>query len=208
MAIDVNNAKKIVIGLTGGIGSGKTTIANLFAELGIEIVDADIAARTVVEPNSKALAQISQHFGPQFIQADGTLNRPLLRSQIFRNEQDKLWLNNLLHPLIRQTMLDDIQQCQSPYCLLVAPLLIENNLQSLVARILVVDISEAEQIKRSVLRDPSSSDEIKRIISSQIPRNERLKHADDVINNSASDLTLIRNTVKKLDEIYRKLAIN
>jgi len=198
--------KKFTVGLTGGIGSGKTTIANFFAELGIDIIDADIAARKVVEAKSSALVQISQHFGPQFIQADGTLNRPLLRSQIFNNEHDKLWLNNLLHPLIRQQMLDEIQLSQSPYCLLVAPLLIENNLQSLVERVLVIDVSESEQIKRTLLRDPSSQDEIKRIITSQIPRKDRLLHADDIIDNSKIDLTLIKKNVIKLDQKYRNLS--
>ena len=195
-----------VIGLTGGIGSGKTTIANFFADLGIDIIDADIAARKVVEPKSSALVQISQRFGLQFIKADGTLNRPLLRSQIFSNDIDKLWLNNLLHPLIRQTMLNEIEQSQSPYCLLVAPLLIENNLQSLVERILVIDVCEEEQIKRSVLRDPSSKEEIIRIISSQIPRKERLKHADDIIDNTKSDLSIIKESVMKLDQKYQILA--
>ncbi|NQZ86785.1 MAG: dephospho-CoA kinase [Colwellia sp.] len=204
----MNNTKKVVIGLTGGIGSGKTTIANFFADLGIDIIDADIAARKVVEPKSSALGRISQHFGPQFIQADGTLNRPLLRSRIFSNDTDKLWLNNLLHPLIRQTMLNEIQQSQSPYCLLVAPLLIENNLQSLVQRILVIDISEVEQIKRAVLRDPSSKEEIIRIIASQIPRKQRLKYADDIIDNSKSDLSIIKDSVIKLDQKYHNLASN
>ncbi|TWX56930.1 dephospho-CoA kinase [Colwellia hornerae] len=199
-------ANKVVIGLTGGIGCGKTTIANFFADLGIDIIDADIAARKVVAPNSNALLQISQHFGKPFIMPDGTLNRPLLRSQIFSNELDKQWLNNLLHPLIRQTMLEEIQQSQSPYCLLVAPLLIENNLQSLVARILVIDISQSAQIKRAVLRDPSSIDEIKRIIASQISREDRLKHADDIIDNSGADLNLIKTSVIKLDQKYRDLA--
>mgnify|MGYP002147928001 CR=1 FL=1 len=202
--MDITN--KVVIGLTGGIGSGKTTIANFFADLGIDIIDADIAARKVVEPKSSALVQISQRFGLQFIKADGTLNRPLLRSQIFSNDIDKLWLNNLLHPLIRQTMLNEIEQSQSPYCLLVAPLLIENNLQSLVERILVIDVCEEEQIKRSVLRDPSSKEEIIRIISSQIPRKERLKHADDIIDNTKSDLSIIKESVMKLDQKYQILA--
>jgi len=197
---------KVVIGLTGGIGSGKTTIANVFEDLGIDIIDADIAARKVVEPKSSALVQISQHFGLQFIKADGTLNRPLLRSRIFSNDIDKIWLNNLLHPLIRQTMLNEIEQSQSSYCLLVAPLLIENNLQSLVERILVIDICEEEQIKRAVLRDPSSKEEIMRIISSQIPRKERLKHADDIIDNTKSDLSIIKESVIKLDQKYQKLA--
>jgi dephospho-CoA kinase len=204
----MNDTRKIVIGLTGGIGSGKTTIANIFADLDIDIIDADIAARKVVEPQSKALEQISLHFGLQFIQADGSLNRPLLRTQIFSNEKDKLWLNNLLHPLIRQTMLDEIQQSQSPYCLLVAPLLIENNLQSLVDRILVIDINQEEQIRRAVLRDPSSQEEIIKIIASQIPRKERLKFADDIIDNSKSDLTIIKNIVIKLDQKYRELVEN
>ncbi len=204
----MNNSKKVVIGLTGGIGSGKTTIADFFADLGIDIIDADIAARKVVEPESSALVQISQHFGLQFIQADGTLNRPLLRSRIFSNDTDKLWLNNLLHPLIRQTMLNEIQQSQSPYCLLVAPLLIENNLQSLVQRILVIDISEVEQINRAVLRDPSSKEEIMRIIASQIPRKQRLKYADDIIDNSKSDLNIIKDSVIKLDQKYHNLAAN
>ncbi len=203
--INLNPSSKVVIGLTGGIGSGKTTVANFFADLGIDIIDADIAARKVVEPNSKALTQISRHFGQQFIQADGTLNRSLLRSQIFSNEQDKKWLNNLLHPLIRQSMLDDIQKSQSSYCLLVAPLLIENNLQGLVKRTLVIDITEEEQVRRSVLRDPSSSDEIKRIIASQIARSDRLKHADDVIDNSHSNLAKIKNNVIKLDQMYKNL---
>jgi dephospho-CoA kinase len=206
--MSINNTQKIVIGLTGGIGSGKTTIANFFRDLGVDIVDADIAARTVVEPGSIALAKISQHFGLQFIQPDGTLNRSLLRSQIFSNEQDKHWLNNLLHPLIRQTMLEEIQQSQSPYCLLVAPLLIENNLQSLVARILVIDIKESEQVKRAASRDPSSIDEIKRIMASQISREKRLTYADDIINNSQSDLSIIKNDVIKLDLKYRNLASN
>ena len=204
----MNKTKKIVIGLTGGIGSGKTTVANIFADLGVDIIDADIAARKVVIPQSNALEQISNHFGSQFIQADGSLNRPLLRSQIFNHEKDKLWLNNLLHPLIRQTMLDEIQQSQSSYCLLVAPLLIENNLQSLVDRILVIDIHEEEQIKRAIIRDPSSQEEIIKIIASQVPRQERLKFADDIIDNSKSDLSIIKNIVLKLDKKYHGLVKN
>jgi dephospho-CoA kinase len=204
----INNTKKVVIGLTGGIGSGKTTVANIFADLGIDIIDADIAARKVVEPNSSALTQISQHFGLQFLQADGTLNRPLLRSKIFSNEQDKLWLNNLLHPMIRQTMIKEIKQSKSVYCLLVAPLLIENNLQGLVDRILVVDINEDEQIRRAVLRDPSSKEEIIKIIASQIPKMERLQHADDIIDNTQKDLSMIKSSVIKLDQKYRNLAMN
>jgi dephospho-CoA kinase len=202
----MKKSKKVVIGLTGGIGSGKSTITEMFADLGVDIVDADIVARQVVAPKSEALQQIYQHFGPQFILADGHLNRPLLRSQVFSNEQEKTWLNNLLHPLIRQRMLKEIAQSTSSYCLFVAPLLIENNLQSFVQRIIVIDITETEQIKRTVLRDESSRDEIRNIIASQISRNDRLKYADDIIDNSKSDLTAIKKQVIKLDQIYQKLS--
>jgi len=202
----MNQPNKIVIGLTGGIGSGKSTVTDMFAGLGIDIVDADIVARMVVAPKSDALRQISQHFGTHFIQPDGHLNRALLRSQVFSNEHDKTWLNNLLHPLIRQRMLTEIAQSTSSYCLFVAPLLIENNLQGIVNRVIVIDISEAEQIERTVLRDPSSRDEVERIIASQISRKERLLHADDIIDNSKTDLTEVNKQVIKLDQSYRKLA--
>jgi len=203
----MNKSEKVVIGLTGGIGSGKSTISNMFVSLGIDVVDADIVARKVVAPQSEALKQISAHFGEQFIQADGHLNRALLRSQVFSNHQDKTWLNNLLHPLIRQGMIKEITQTTSNYCLLVAPLLIENNLQSFVQRLLVIDITEAEQIKRTVRRDPSSRDEVQRIIASQISRTDRLKHADDIIDNSNQDLDQVSKQVMKLDLTYRKLAV-
>ncbi len=199
---------KVVIGLTGGIGSGKSTITDMFADLGIDVVDADIVARMVVAPKSKALKQISEHFGEKFIQSDGHLNRALLRSQVFSNEQDKTWLNNLLHPLIRQRMLQEIELSTSSYCLFVAPLLIENNLQDIVQRIVVIDITEAEQIQRTVLRDSSSSDEIERIIASQVSRTERLNHADDIIDNSKKDLMEVNKQVIRLDKSYRKLALN
>ncbi|NQZ20952.1 MAG: dephospho-CoA kinase [Colwellia sp.] len=203
----MNKSHKVVIGLTGGIGSGKSTITAMFADLGIDIVDADIVARMVVMPKSEALKQISQHFGAQFIQSDGHLNRASLRSRIFSNEQDKTWLNNLLHPLIRQRMIKEIDQSTSSYCLFVAPLLIENNLQGIVNRIIVIDITEKEQIERTFLRDPSSRDEVRRIIASQISRTERLHHADDIIDNNKTDLAEVNKQVIILDQSYRKLAM-
>jgi len=203
----MNKLNKVVIGLTGGIGSGKSTITDMFADLGIDVVDADIVAREVVAPKSEALKQISIHFGEKFIQSDGHLNRARLRNQVFSNQHDKTWLNNLLHPLIRQRMLKKIELSTSCYCLFVAPLLIENNLQDIVQRIIVIDITEAEQIQRTVLRDSSSSDEIQRIIASQISRSERLHHADDIIDNSKKDLFEVSKQVIKLDKMYRKLAL-
>jgi len=193
---------KLVIGLTGGIGSGKTTITNYFGELGIEIIDADIIAREVVAVNSPALKAIAHHFGNDYLLADGQLNRSLLRSRIFSNEVDKLWLNKLLHPLIRNNIVKQTKEAKSTYCILVAPLLIENNLFELVDRVLIVDVSETTQIARTLLRDNSSEQEIKAIIASQTNRTARVNAADDIINNDDSPLSEIKTAVLSLNEKY------
>lgn len=204
---------KFVVGLTGGIGSGKTTITNIFADFGIDIIDADIVAREVVEPGSKALSQIVDHFGKMFINDDGQLNRPLLRRHIFNNDENKQWLNNLLHPLIRQGMLHKLNASTSEYCILVAPLLIENKLDKLVNRVLVIDVSEKIQIERTTKRDPSSREEVQRIIKSQISREDRLAKADDIIDNNCNYHDFdemaykhIKNCVIKLHQKYQQLA--
>ena len=201
-----------IVGLTGGIGSGKTTIANLFNELGIDIIDADIVARQVVAPNSPALQSIVDRFGPDYLDRSGNLNRTLLRTRIFSHDEDKRWLNNLLHPLIRQTLLDELKQAQSPYCLLVAPLLIENNLHALVDRVLVIDVDESVQLSRTLKRDASNEAEIKAIIASQISRDKRLVAADDVINNNDpalnEKLANAKQQVVKLDSYYRQCVID
>ena len=198
---------KFIVGLTGGIGSGKTTVSDMFAKLNIDIIDADIAARTVVMPGSKALIAIEANFGPDFITPTGELDRTKLRSRIFSNSDDKTWLNNLLHPLIRTEILSQISEAKSNYCVLVAPLLIENNLQKLVNRVLVINIDEANQIARTAERDPSSVAEIKRIIASQMPSKQRLSFADDVINNQDISLEEIQQQVIALDQKYRTLAL-
>ena len=195
-----------IVGLTGGIGSGKTTVANLFAEYGIEIVDADIIARDVVSIGSPALSHISAHFGADFIQADGQLDRVLLRKQIFSNEADKLWLNNLLHPLIRAQLIEQMQNAQSAYCLLVAPLLIENNLTMLVNRVLVVDVSESTQISRTTTRDNNSVTQVQAIITSQVSRKIRQSHADDILNNDNQLLEELKVSVANLHQHYLILA--
>lgn len=193
-----------IIGLTGGIGSGKTTVSNMFAELGVDIIDADVVAREVVEPNSIALTAIENHFGAEYINAQKQLDRAKLRTRIFSNPKDKEWLNNLLHPLIRQSMVAQLSNAQSDYCILVAPLLLENGLNKLVGRVLVVDIDEESQITRTVARDPSSQEEIKRIIASQMSRNDRINSADDIINNQNKDLEKIRQQVQRLNQQYLK----
>jgi len=191
-----------IVGLTGGIGSGKTTVANLFAEYGINVIDADVIAREVVAQGSAALHAINEHFGADFIQADGQLNRPLLRKKIFSNEDDKLWLNNLLHPLIREQLLLQTKAASSPYCLLVAPLLIENNLMTLVNRVLVVDVKESTQIKRTTMRDANSEEQVQAIMDSQVSRETRQAHADDLLNNDDSSLTKLNALVAKLHQDY------
>lgn len=193
-----------VVGLTGGIGSGKTTVANIFKALNVDIVDADIVAREVVAVGSPALKTISDHFGAEFIQRNGELNRALLRTKIFTNEQAKLWLNNLLHPLIRENIINQLSQANSQYCLLVAPLLFENELVHLVNTSLVVDVSVETQILRTLQRDKSSEQEIRNIIASQIQRKSRLEAADNVIDNDHQTLEQVRQQVIALHSEYLK----
>jgi len=195
-----------IVGLTGGIGSGKTTVANMFAELNVAIVDADIVAREVVAPGSPSLAEIAQHFGPEFIDDNDELNRTLLRTRIFNHPEDKAWLNQLLHPLIRQNLLAQAKQAPGVYCLLVAPLLVENKLHTLVDRVLVVDVSEATQLKRTLKRDTSSAQEIKLIIDSQASRQQRLEVADDVLLNESENLVQTQKQVAEIHEKYLQIA--
>ena len=195
-----------IVGLTGGIGSGKTTVSTMFAEKGITIVDADIVAREVVEPNSQALINIAQHFGDDILLANGQLNRSLLRSKVFADENEKQWLNNLLHPLIRESILAQLSQSKGDYCILSAPLLFENNLQQFVNRKLVIDVSVATQLARTCLRDKSNESEVMAIINSQISRDKRLLLADDVIDNETSDLASVQAQVDQLDHQYKMLS--
>lgn len=203
--------KKFIVGLTGGIGSGKSTITDMLAKYKVDIVDADIIAREVVAPNSKGLLAIAQHFGDEFILADGSLARSLLRKRIFSEPKDKEWLNNLLHPMIREAIFAQINLTTSPYCVLVAPLLFENNLDSQVDHVVVIDVSEATQIARTCARDHNSEAEVKRIIASQISRNERLNGADTIINNEgllANNLNKLTEDVVKMDIKLREMASN
>ncbi len=195
-----------IVGLTGGIGSGKTTVSNFFAELGVNIVDADVIARAVVEPGSEALRKIASHFGEQILLANGELNRALLREKIFKNEQEKLWLNQLMHPLIRNAIIRALANCKGDYCILSAPLLFENKLNAITNRDLVVDVSPDTQIKRTSDRDNVSEQQVEAIIASQISRSERLALADDVIDNDSCDLAEIRQKVTELNQHYQALA--
>jgi dephospho-CoA kinase len=197
---------KYIVGLTGGIGSGKTTVSDMFAELGVDVIDADIVARQVVAPNSEALAKIVEHFGQDILQKNGELNRSALRSKIFSNESEKQWLNALLHPLIRQNILNELSLALGDYCILSAPLLLENNLQALVNRVLVIDVSVETQLSRTCQRDSSNQQEVNAIINSQISREKRLTFADDIIKNESKVLNEVLMQVNALNKRYKTYA--
>ncbi|WP_045480260.1 dephospho-CoA kinase [Vibrio owensii] len=181
-----------VIGLTGGIASGKTTVANLFKQqFKIDIVDADIVAREVVEPGTPGLNAIVEHFGADIVHDDQTLDRAKLREKIFSNPEEKAWLNGLLHPMIREKMIEDLEQVTSDYALLVVPLLVENKLDSLCDRVLVVDVDPQTQISRTVKRDNVSKEQANAILASQASREQRLALADDVVKNNPDDPDLL-----------------
>ncbi len=193
------------VGLTGGIGSGKSTVAAAFAALGITVVDADLVAREVVEPGSDALAQISGHFGEQVLSADGQLDRARLREIVFADSTAKNWLNQLLHPRIRQQMLQQLDSAASPYSILVAPLLLENQLNLLVDVVLVVDVAPETQLSRTMQRDKNSAELVQSIMAAQCSRAERLAVADYVIDNEAPPAVLA-GEVAKLHQIFLQLA--
>ena len=195
-----------VVAITGGIGSGKTTIANQFAALGIEVVDADLIAREVVAPGTPALAAIVNHFGPEILTEQGLLDRRVLRERIFSDPAAKFWLNALLHPIIRSEMLRQCAAVSSPYCLLVVPLLVENRLTELADRVLVIDVDEATQIERTCHRDGVSREQAQAILASQASRSERLAMADDVLDNQSGTTETIRARILALHETYLAFA--
>jgi dephospho-CoA kinase len=191
--------QKFILGLTGGIGSGKTTVANLFAALGIDIVDADIVARDVVAIGSLGLNAIVEHFGQSILLDNGELDRAALRQEIFDNLEQRRWLNNLLHPLIRQKMFIDLAKTTSAYAILVAPLLFENELDSQVSKSLVVDIAPELQLLRTSARDNQDAAQIAKIVASQMSREQRLRKTDYIIENN-SDLAHLYQAVDKLHQ--------
>lgn len=193
-----------ILGLTGGIGSGKSAAAQCFVELGVHLVDADQAARWVVEPGRPALAQIAEHFGVEVLQADGTLNRAALRDLIFKDPQQRVWLEGLLHPLIREEIRQYLARAESPYAILVSPLLLETTQHQMVQRILVIDVPEALQIERTVLRDKTNDEQVRAILKVQASRDERLSRADDVIVNDR-DPAWLKSEVQRLHHFYLTL---
>ena len=189
---------RLIIGLTGGIGSGKSTVAKEFIDLGIEVIDADKVAREVVEPGKPALTQIELYFGKEVVGINGELDRAKLRNIIFNSEIKKQWLNDLLHPIIRDTLLKQLEQARSEYVILEAPLLLENQLTKYTDYTLVVDVTEALQIERATQRDSNSVAQIQAIMNAQISRELRLEQADYIIDNSSTDLVVLKQQVNLL----------
>lgn len=189
---------QVIIGLTGGIGSGKSTVAKEFTALGIDIVDADKVARQVVEPGQPALAEIELYFGSDVLNAAGELNRAKLRQLIFQSETKKQWLNALLHPIIRDTLLAQLNMAKSEYVILEAPLLLENKLTQYTDYTLVVDVDEKLQIERAMQRDDNSKSQIQAIMDAQISRSLSLQQADYVIDNSSIDRVALKQQIKSL----------
>jgi len=193
--------KKLVIGLTGGIGSGKSLVTKMFADFGVTIADADVVARDLVLPNSYALNKIVAHFGADILQEDGALNRPKLREKIFADIYAKKFLEDLLHPLIRQKQHQIIAAANSPYALLVSPLLIEAEQTHLCNRVLAIVASEQLRLQRIMARDNLDLEQAQNILAQQLTEAEYRAHADDVIENNTA-IDMVRWQVQKLHEMY------
>ncbi len=200
-----HHIKNWVLGLTGGIGCGKTAVSNMLAELGITIVDADIIARQVVEPGTEGLNAIVKHFGTDILNEHGALNRSELRARIFSNTEQKAWLNALLHPLIRTKLITDLTNAQSDYVVLVAPLLFENELDNYCNRTLLIDVPVEIQITRTTKRDNISTEQAKQIIDAQMSREQKQHKADDILNNNRN-LNDVKQDLLELHKYYLQQA--
>ena len=175
-----------VVGLTGGIGSGKSTVVRLFGALGVHWVDADDVAREVVEPGTPGLERITEHFGQEILLPDGGLDRAALRRIVFDAPEERAWLESVLHPVIREELMRQLHpdNYALPYVLLVSPLLLETDQHELVDKVVVVDVPVDVQIQRTMARDTNDREQVERIIAAQMPREQRLQKADKVVDNS------------------------
>ena len=213
-----------VIGLTGGIGSGKSTVARLFGNLGVHWVDADDVAREVVEPGTPALAEIAQHFGDEILTPKGALDRAQLRGIVFEKPEERVWLEGLLHPIIRGELIRQLNpplsdtsdrpspspargeggEYELPYVLLVSPLLLETDQHELVDRIIVIDVPKETQIERTMARDTNSREQVERIIAAQMSREDRLARADAVIDNDRP----LDDVTRQVRELHGRLLVD
>lgn len=194
----------MIVGLTGGIGSGKSAAANFFVELGVDLIDADDLAKNVLNKNSKGYELFINEFGEQYLDNDKNIDRDLLRKTIFNDSNKKNKLENIVHPQVRSGIEEFIRTSKSDYCIVVVPLIYETRSSSYYDRILVIDCDEEIQINRSAIRDNTENKEIKKIISKQASREERLSIADDVILNNRT-LDSLKEEVIKLHKKYIKM---
>ena len=191
----------MIIGLTGGIGSGKTAVSDAFQDLGITIVDADLASRIVVQKGKPSLKKIAEHFGNDILNENSELDRAKLREIIFNSDEEKNWLESLLHPVIANQIQDELKASSSPYTILVSPLLLETNQKEYCNKVLVVDVPVELQVERTLKRDQVSEGQVKSIIKAQISRKNRLEFADEVIINDGS-LEELHSTVMKFHQKF------
>ena len=187
----------MLVGLTGGIGSGKSAAADYFQTLGIDVVDADLASRAVVEPGQPALEKIAEHFGSNILDPHGQLDRAALRKTVFSDVAERKWLQQLLHPLINNYLVEQVNAAQSDYCLLVNPLLIESGQQQWCDIVVVVDVPVATQLSRTMARDDNTREQVQAIIDAQTSRDKRLNAADYVVTND-QDLGFLHDQIDTL----------
>ncbi|MBU6467598.1 MAG: dephospho-CoA kinase [Betaproteobacteria bacterium] len=200
--------KRYIVGMTGGIGSGKSTVAKMFADLGACVVDTDAISHQLTGPQGGAMPEIEAKFGEEFLNDDGSLNRQVMRDYVFNHPPARKKLESILHGRIREAVSEAIEKASEPYIVLVVPLLIEvGTYRPIISRVLVVDCEESAQIERASERAGMSRDAVRAIMAAQTDRKTRLRVADDVIDNSGS-LALLEPVVKQLDQRYRSLALN
>ena len=190
-----------VLGLTGGIASGKTAAADRLASLGATLVDTDLISREVVEPGQHALTHIEQYFGPEVFQDDGHLNRAVLREKVFQDPAERQWLEALLHPLIRQTTLDRAQNAETPIAVVVVPLLFESGHYQEIDASLVIDVPVELQRQRTLSRDGVSEAQVDSILAAQMDRQARIDRADYVISNTGT----LDELYSQVDALYHQL---
>lgn len=196
---------KLIVGLTGGIGSGKTAASDYLANKGICVVDADVVAREVVEPGKPALLAIEQRYGSEALLSDGNLNRSWLREKVFADSSERRWLEQQTHPRIRDAIIQQLAAATSPYALLVSPLLFESGQAQLTQRTLLIDVPASIQVQRAANRDQNDEAQIRRIIAAQMSREDKRAKADDIADNS-QDLSRLYHQLDQLHEYYLTLA--
>lgn len=192
---------KPVVGVTGGIGSGKTAVTDRLQQLGITVVDADLAARVIMEPGRPALAAVAEHFGRDILMPDGQLDRAALRKIVFADPAERQWLEALTHPLIGEEIRSQLAAADSPYVVLASPLLLETSQRAFCDLVVVVDVPESVQVERTMARDDNDEDQVRRIIGAQMPREQRLQAADEVIDNSGN----LEDLRRQVDALHDKL---